>query len=190
MENKTHFDKSFQNIDSAGKSISGRSFENCRFFGCNFSAAQLSNNDFIDCHFENCDLTMAVIENTGLKTIAFINCKLMGIDFSKSKDFLFAVRFESCLMDFVSFIRKKMPKTHFLRCQIKEANFTDCDLSSANFAESTLERTIFQNTNLSKADFRQATQFSIDPQHNKLKKARFSTHGLIGLLDQYDIVVE
>jgi len=32
--------------------------------------------------------------------------------------------------------------------------------------------------------------YSIDPELNKIKKARFSTQGIAGLLDKYDIEIE
>jgi hypothetical protein len=32
--------------------------------------------------------------------------------------------------------------------------------------------------------------YSIDPDLNKIKKARFSTQGIAGLLDKYDIEIE
>jgi len=31
--------------------------------------------------------------------------------------------------------------------------------------------------------------YSIDPEKNKIKKARFSTAGIAGLLDKYDIEI-
>jgi hypothetical protein len=57
--------------------------------------------------------------------------------------------------------------------------FDRCDFS----------RSIFDNTNISKADFRSSYGFSIDPSRNKMKKARFSMEGVVGLLDKYDIVI-
>ncbi|MEI6884575.1 MAG: hypothetical protein WCO02_08810 [Bacteroidota bacterium] len=39
-------------------------------------------------------------------------------------------------------------------------------------------------------DFRSSFNYSIDPGMNRMKKAKFSLAGLVGLLDQYDIEVE
>ena len=57
--------------------------------------------------------------------------------------------------------------------------FKNCDLTRAKFEFSILE----------KADFRTANHYSIDPERNKIKKAKFSAQGLIGLLEKYGIEV-
>jgi hypothetical protein len=43
---------------------------------------------------------------------------------------------------------------------------------------------------LEKADFRTAFNYSINPETNRIKKAKFSKEGLNGLLDKYDIEIE
>jgi fluoroquinolone resistance protein len=43
---------------------------------------------------------------------------------------------------------------------------------------------------LEKADFRTAYNYSIDPEKNRIKKAKFSIFGVTGLLDKYDIEIE
>jgi fluoroquinolone resistance protein len=53
-----------------------------------------------------------------------------------------------------------------------------------------LDRAIFDNTILEKADFRTSFNYSINPERNKMKKSKFSTAGIAGLLDKYDIEVE
>ncbi len=83
-----------------------------------------------------------------------------------------------------------MKKTIFKDCVIKEADFSDADLTEARFLNCDLSMTRFHYTTLDKADLRTAGNFSIDPELNKLKKTKFSSSGIIGLLDKYDIVVE
>ena len=68
----------------------------------------------------------------------------------------------------------------FAEADLTEAVFKDCDLSGA----------IFDYTVLEKADLRTAQHYSIDPENNRLKKARFSIFGIAGLLDKYDIDIE
>jgi fluoroquinolone resistance protein len=43
---------------------------------------------------------------------------------------------------------------------------------------------------LEKADLRTAYNYSIDPSINKIKKAKFSLPGVVGLLSKYDIEIE
>jgi len=54
----------------------------------------------------------------------------------------------------------------------------------------TLKGVIFDQTNLEQADFKASFSFIIDPENNRMKKARFSTSELAGLLGKYDILVE
>ena len=53
-----------------------------------------------------------------------------------------------------------------------------------------MEQSVFNKTILEKADFRTAYNFSIDPENNRMKKARFSSIGIQGLLYKYDIVID
>lgn len=69
-------------------------------------------------------------------------------------------------------------------------DFTECDLAGAMFSECDLARATFDNTNLEKADFRSSYNYSIDPEKNRMKKAKFSLTGVVGLLDKYDIVID
>lgn len=43
---------------------------------------------------------------------------------------------------------------------------------------------------MEKADFRTSYNFSIDPDVNRIKKAKFSLDGVRGLLDKYDIQID
>jgi hypothetical protein len=48
----------------------------------------------------------------------------------------------------------------------------------------------FESTIIEKADFRTSFNYSIDPEKNRIKKARFSLAGIAGLLDKYDIEID
>ena len=76
-----------------------------------------------------------------------------------------------------------------MHTQLQEVDFVEADLSGAVFDNCNLERAAFERSNLEKADFRTAYHYSIDPDLNKLKKTKFSTLGLSGLLDKYDIEI-
>lgn len=77
----------------------------------------------------------------------------------------------------------------FIKCSMVEADFTDANLIKGNFEGCDLSRATFSNTNLQSADFRTAINYSIDPETNKISKAKFSIVGVLGLLDKYDIKV-
>jgi uncharacterized protein YjbI with pentapeptide repeats len=69
-------------------------------------------------------------------------------------------------------------------------DFTETDLTESLFENCDLARATFANTMLEKTDFCTAYNYSIDPDLNRIKKAKFSTAGIAGLLDKYDILIE
>ncbi|MEI9959311.1 MAG: pentapeptide repeat-containing protein [Ferruginibacter sp.] len=73
---------------------------------------------------------------------------------------------------------------------MQEVDFTGCDLTEANFDNCDLTNAHFENTILEKADFRTAINFIIDPEINKIKKAKFPLSGIAGLLNKYDIAID
>ena len=73
-----------------------------------------------------------------------------------------------------------MVEVDFGRADLKGSNFDNCDLRNA----------VFDNSNLSKCDFRKAYNYSIDPENNKISKAKFALLGVPGLLTKYDVEIE
>ena len=69
-------------------------------------------------------------------------------------------------------------------------DFTETDLSSAIFQNCNLKNALFHNSVLEKADFRTAYNYSLDPEINKINKAKFSKKDVIGLLVKYNIRIE
>lgn len=189
MANEVYEDQVFEKTDFTG-GTSGKEFLTCTFNGCNFENADLSGTDFFDCTFRNCNLSLAKMRSTGLKTVQFHGCKITGVDFSYCNDFLFAVSFYSCMLDYASFQKKKMKQTVFRDCSLKEAHFSNCDLTGAVFSGCDLTEVLFQDNNLEKADFSSARNFIINPAQNKMKKAKFSYSGLPGLLAHLQIEIE
>jgi hypothetical protein len=51
-------------------------------------------------------------------------------------------------------------------------------------------KAIFENTTIEKSDFRTSFNYLIDPEKNRIRKARFSITGIAGLLDKYDIDID
>ena len=185
-----HENKTFDNIDYAEKEVTDREFVKCMFKGCDFSNSNLAGNEFVECQFEDCNLSNTKLGTTSLKNVFFKNCKLIGVDFSNCKDFLFSVGFENCILDYSSFFGKKLKNTVFKRCSIKEANFTDSELTNSVFFDCDLTLAQFENTNLNGVDFTSAYNYTIDPELNRMKNARFSNNGLAGLLGKYKIIIE
>lgn len=190
MKNQTYFQTTFEKENFANTKINYREFEDCTFKNCDFASADFSSSTFMDCQFIDCNLSMVQLGNSSLKTVRFKNCKLLGIPFHTCDDFLFQVHFEECVLDYASFSNKKMPKTHFNSCSLKEVSFIGTQLTNAVFENCNLERALFNDTKLAGADFTSSYNYSIDPEFNPMKKAKFSMIGIPGLLDKYDIKIE
>ncbi|HEU0137233.1 MAG TPA: pentapeptide repeat-containing protein [Flavobacterium sp.] len=189
MDEFIHIDKTFDKVMFFDKKITGREFDGCRFNNCDFSNTTFSECVLSDCEFTDCNLSNVKFPGTSLKTVAYKKCKLLGIRFDECHDFLFSVTFNECVLDYSWFSNKKMPKTTFENCSLKEVNFANADLSKAVFANCNLQGTLFDATVLKETDFRTAYNFTIDPENNPMKNARFSTEGLSGLLNKYDIKI-
>jgi uncharacterized protein YjbI with pentapeptide repeats len=83
-----------------------------------------------------------------------------------------------------------MKNTTFQHSRLHEVDFSDCDLTLSVFDECDLAHAKFENSILEKVDFRTATNYSFDPEINRIKKARFSLLGVAGLLRKYDIEID
>ena len=165
-------------------------YDNCTFTDCDFSNSNLTGIVFTECRFEGCNLGMANIKGTAFKDVTFTDCKLVGLNFSVCDPFLFTVKFEGCLLQLASFYKLKMKSTKFIKCGLQEADFNLTDLTGATFSECDLKKAVFDSTILEKTDFRTAYNYTLDPELNRIKKARFSREGIAGLLSKYNISIE
>ncbi|MEO8885410.1 MAG: pentapeptide repeat-containing protein [Mucilaginibacter sp.] len=189
MEKSIYEDQTFDKLIYTEQRITGKEFQSCTFKNCDFTNSDLSNTKLLECTFEGCNLTMIKLDKTTLNDVVFKGCKLLGINFSVTQDFLFSVRFENCILDYASFMDKKMPKTHFIKTTLKEATFSRAILTGSVFDECNLNETIFNQTDLTGVDFSTAYNYIIEPELNTIKKAIFSSQGLAGLLTTYDIKI-
>lgn len=183
-------DKQFESIDFTINAFKKGEYENCHFTNCNFAESNLSKTTFIDCIFDNCNLSAANINGTSFQETKFSNSKLLGLHFENCNPFLFTVQFDHCILNLSSFYKMNLKAFQFIHCSLQEVDFTEADLSGAVFQDCNLLGAMFEQTNLEKADLRTAINFSIDPENNKLKKAKFSAAALSGLLHKYDLVIE
>jgi len=182
-------DQKFEGIDDPALKIPRGDYEGCSFKNCNFSDSDLSHYNFTECTFDACNLPMVKLQKTSLNDVKFIDCKMLGLDFEHCSEYLFTVYFEGSTLNFSSFIKRNLKKTTFRNCILHEVDFSSTDLTSAVFAACDLSRARFEQTNLEKADFRTSFNFAINPEINKLKKAKFTLDGLPALLEKYDLVI-
>lgn len=182
-------DQVFEKINYTVAPLPRADYDNCTFKNCDFTQSNLSQIAFTECEFDTCNLSLALLGHTAFKDVKFKNCKMLGLHFEHCSDFLFEVGFEKCQLNMSVFYQRKMPKTIFDQCTLSEVDFTEANISEAVFAGCDLSGAMFDRTNLEKADLGTAFGYAFDPEKNKIKKAKFSVQGAIGLLAKYDIKV-
>lgn len=165
-------------------------YENCIFKDCDFADKDLSEFKFIDCTFKDCNLSLSKLNKTVFRDVKFKDCKMLGLRFDTCIEFGLSFSFDSCQLNHSSFYKTKIKKTIFKNSQLQEADFVEADLSSSVFENCNLQQAMFDQTTLEKADLRTSYNYSIDPEINRIKKAKFSIAGISGLLDKYDIDIE
>ena len=165
-------------------------FCGCTFAGCVFQEADLSSFTFEDCVFATCNLSLARVAGTAFKNVRFEECKIQGVNFFECCRTVLSMRFVKCDLRCASFDGLPLRKTVFEDCSLREVQFARADLTGSSFARCDLARAAFLHTNLEKTDFSTAYNFTLDPDANRLRKARFSVYGLPGLLEKYGLEVE
>lgn len=183
-------DQIFDKLDFTQEPLPKGEYENCKFTNCNFEETNLNDIKFMDCNFQDCNWSLVQLNGTVLREVKFKDCKMLGLQFETCNDFGLSFSFENCQLNHSTFFQMNIKKTIFRNCQLREIDFSESNLSNVIFDDCDLAQAIFINTVLDKADFRTGYNYSIDPESNRLKKAKFSILGISGLLDKYDLIIE
>ena len=162
---------------------------------CIFQKAELESQDFtgfkfVDCVFEDSNLSLAKLKNTSFQKVYFKNCKLQGLHFENCNPFLFEVSFEACQLNLASFYKIKTKGTRFTHCNLREVDFTEADFTMGIFDYCDLQGAIFDQSIVEKADFRLAESFQLNPSINRIKKAKFASNNILGLISHLDILID
>lgn len=183
-------DQQFENIDFTTQSFPKGEYESCAFINCNLSNLDVAHYTFIDCIFKGSNLSLLKLNNTILRDIFFKDCKMIGLQFCDANAFGLAFSFDSCILTNASFYKTKIKKTNFNNSKLTEVDFTESDLTESVLKGCDLSGAIFSFSNLERVDFRNAINYSIDPDNNKIKKSKHSASELGGLLDKYGLIIE
>ena len=181
---------SFEKQNYSKIALAKGEYDNCTFVNCIFSDSDLSNVNFTECEFQDCDLSNVNLKHTVLNDVSFSNCKLLGLQFNHCSDFLFSVSFNECNLSLASFYQVKAKGTKFSACMLHQVDFTEADVTNSLFNNCDFKAAIFERTMLEKSDFRTSYNYVIDPEINKIKKAKFSMPEVLGLLRKYNIEVK
>lgn len=171
----------------SGSQLTIGEYEDCTFTNCDLSGSNLSGIRFGTCKFINCNLSLAKLDNTAFQDVVFKECKHWGLRFDTCSTFALSFRFERCSLNHSSFYKLSIKNTSFKDCQLHEVDFTETDLTGASFSNCDLAGSRFERTILEKADFRSAHNYTIDPEINRMKKAKFSLPEVTGLLHKYNV---
>ena len=190
MERKYTEDGVFDKEDYTSDRLPAGDYENCQFSHCNFSNANLSECHFIECIFTGCNMGRTKLSKVSFRDTIFKDSKMIGLHFGDCNEFMLSMEFDHCILDYSSFDKLKLQQIKFMNCHMHESGFSETDLSGAFFSNCDLQGTKFEQCILEKADFSAAYNYSIDPESNRIRKARFSLNGIGGLLDKYEIVLE
>ena len=169
--------------------ISKIEFHDCTFINCKFSKVIFFDCRFENCDFKSCDLSSILIQHSVFDCVIFEESKLTGVQWADAGIPL-DVKFRQCSLNYCSFIGVDLRNTEMTQCNLKEADFTETNLSKADCRHSNFTGTRFVNTNLEYTDFSDASNYSIHPDGNRLKKTVFSSPDVLSLLDVYDIVIK
>lgn len=183
-------DKTFEKQDYTKNRLPKGDYEYCKFLNCNFSEGFLSEIKFLECEFIACNLSSTNITSTSFQDVSFQDCKLLGLHFDTVNPFGFAVDFKNCQLNHASFYQLELKKTRFINSKLIQVDFNGSNLKASTFDGCDLSQANFENSNLEKVDFRKAINYTIHPDQNKMKGAKFSLEGVVGLLASYGVEVE
>ncbi|HYD91021.1 MAG TPA: pentapeptide repeat-containing protein [Flavobacterium sp.] len=167
-----------------------KDFERCTFVGCDLTQCNYTGTAFIDCTFIGCNFSEAKVNYVSLRGVLFNNCNFTGVNFSMVDTLLFSAEFKDCILNYAKFYTLKIKGTIFTDCSLTAADFMSTDMTGAMFDNCDLHKAVFIDTIANGTDFTTSYNYTIDPERNKLRRARFSQDGLRGLLEKYDIIVK
>lgn len=166
-------------------------FDGCIFRNCDFSSSQLDGIKFLNCSFTACLFTLTSFAGTLLDDVVFSDCKMTGAAFGdRSGSHRLSASFAGCILDNALFCSVKAPKTAFRKCRMHETVVERCDFRESIFDACDMAGIAFTASDLAGTDFTTSYGWTIDPEDNKIRGARFSLPTLPGLLTKYRIKVE
>ncbi len=89
-----------------------------------------------------------------------------------------------------SFYQMNLKNSKFKECSLIKVDYSEVNMMGLVFEKCDFNYAVFQRTNIEKADFRTSKNYSIDPESNNIKNAKFSLNGVGGLLNKYNIKIE
>ncbi len=182
-------DAQFNGIIISDSVFTDKEFYKCSFENCNMNKVKFGSCRFEDCEFNNCDLSLAKFNMSEFIDVRFYESKLLGINWTEVRSPL-RILFKKCKLNHSTFFGLHLRQVIIEDCIANEVDFTDASLVKTNCTMTDFLGSKFKNTDLSYADFTKATNYNINPNYNKIKKAVFNLPEALTLLQGLDIIIK
>lgn len=189
FEGDEYNDREFADVHVEKSEIEDTAFRNCKFINCRFSECGFVDCVFEKCLFDRCDLSLLGVAHSSFRNTYFLASKVIGINWTQASNPA-SIHFKDCVINYSVFFGMSLARMKMLHCVAHEVNFADANLTGAILRETDFRKSVFSNTNLTRADFREAENYAIHPNHNTLKKTIFALPEAISLLSTLDIILE
>lgn len=183
-----YLNENFSGMEFSGSVLKDTEFTDCSFDKMNFEKTAFKYVRFENCTFSKCNLSLIKITACRFIDCKFNGCKMIGINWQEAEAPV-EITMESCKLDYSIFYGLDLRRIEIRDSFAKEVNFENADLSKGKFNGTDFSLSKFKNTNLSFSDFREASNYDINPEFNKIKKAKFSMPEAMTLLQCFDIEI-
>ena len=189
--NNEYLSHNFNNLCLVSEDISAKKFDSCTFKDCVFNEVAFIDSKFVDCTFVRCNLSLAKIDNCKFLDVIFDECKLTGIDWTRVSWPQIAlcspVKFYQCILNDSTFFGLSLEELVIEQCKAYDVDFRDGNFTDANFSYTDFSNSLFNKTDLTGVNFSEAINYNIDIYFNDIKRAKFSRHEAVRLLNGLDI---
>jgi uncharacterized protein YjbI with pentapeptide repeats len=186
---KSYEDHAFSGLSCHDAELSEIEFFRCRFEGCQLVRSSVRGCRFEQCVFERCDLSLIRVTDSEFVGVRFLKTKMLGIDWTAAALPL-SLAFVESIVNHSIFVGLSLQKMEMVQSTAHEVDFTRTNLTRAKLTETDFSGSRFADTNLSYADLSKATNYSIHPTMNRLKRTVFSLPEAVSLLSAFDIVLK
>ncbi len=191
--NSQYSDRTFEGANLNANRLTSSQFYDCTFSHCSFVETVFLDCRFVGCKFQDCDLSLLQVPGSSFSGTLFEDSKLIGINWTHGnwgnnllQEPLVSIR---CVLNHSTFIGLPLKGTQIKDCIARDIDFRETDLNQADFEGTDLAESLFSQTNLTQADLSRARNYTISPEENTLKGARFSLPEAMSLLYSLDIVL-
>ncbi|MBL7163042.1 MAG: pentapeptide repeat-containing protein [Anaerolineales bacterium] len=192
IDSQTQYtDRDFEEANLNAARLISSQFYDCSFTHCSFVETVFLDCRFVDCKFKDCDLSLVQVPGSTFSGTRFDDSKLIGIDWTHGNwrgNLLHEpLAFIRCVLNHSTFIGLALKDTQIKDCIASDVDFREADLTQADFEGTDLSESLFSKTNLTEADLSRARNYTISPEGNTLKGAKFSLPEAMSLLYCLDI---